>query len=370
VRLPGFNPAFAKVLGGDFKYAKLVDSIQSSRFPPTVKALADKLELSESSVKKMLSALKKMARARADYSIRMLGLRYFAVFYEGARKLPSVFERALKAEVRTLNGVLRVYAVPRGWEEEFAEEHRKAFKGYKVKVVVGDEILTSRPSLQFYLREAPSLDPISAFRVAESHPLDEYSVQKLDLATLPRNPPFFTGFRDFIDLLILAAMEYNVLDLSAVIAKYTRLVNIRFPLRKYTTHKKHIEHLVFGNRVLATDTQATTLNILMLRAERRCGRDLLRVISHYLYASQALSGLPSDAEGGENLGAASVYNLALAYFTSGGIREIESIKSLIEDYCGSEESYLLLASPNRSSIRSFTLPLKLYSLSTKKWILS
>ena len=337
MRIEAFTPSFSRLIDAGL-YAELVDSIQASGFPPEPRSIAERLGVDDSKVRSMLARLKVSgAVAKADFSLPPLGLSYVTLLLpHGA---PALWEETLLAEAETLSGLVRLYGVPRGCEGRLVESYKSL--GVKVRAaVMASERVYARPSMAFYVREVASggrITPRGALRRIDDAPRPAGVAERVMAAVVSERLP---GPRDTIDLVILSALAEDLLAFRRRLASALRKLGVRQPLRKLRVHRRHVEPMLKGSRVLAIDRGSAVAAIAVGSVESmRSLRMVVETASSYLYTLYTAFS-PSSGDG--------YLNIAIHFITSGSVAEAFEVKRLFEGVCGCRlDVYLALYSQTR-----------------------
>ncbi|WP_062662086.1 hypothetical protein [Aeropyrum camini] len=170
--LEGILYDFARMLKqGRRDLLELLDAIQYSHNPPEIGHLARMTGLDVSHVRRIVENLKNTGvRARVDYSLQKLGLSYVAMESTGSNLQYIHVEHALKSELRTALGALRIYATPTGAEEQLARYLIENYQGSRLNLLLANEVLLSKPSFTYYFEEPKDINPATALELLDNHP--------------------------------------------------------------------------------------------------------------------------------------------------------------------------------------------------------
>ncbi|BAA80780.1 hypothetical protein APE_1777 [Aeropyrum pernix K1] len=281
---------FAKMLRqGRKDLLELLDAIQYSHNPPEIGHLARMTGLDVSYVRRVVENLRNTGvRARVDYSLQKLGLSYVALESTGSNLKYIHVEHALKSELRTALGALRIYASPQGAEEQLARYLIENYEGSRLNLLLANEVLLSKPSFTYYFEEPKDINPATALELLDNHPKIPIIEEKLYRLFHKPQPTGKPAFRDLIDLMILAGLEIDSLSVQkSLVYIMKKLHDLSFPMRKYSKHKKHITSVIDGFKIMMYERMDVPAMLLYLNVQdNACMRSIAMSMSHYLYSTQ------------------------------------------------------------------------------------
>ncbi|GBF08632.1 hypothetical protein apy_03570 [Aeropyrum pernix] len=371
---------FAKMLRqGRKDLLELLDAIQYSHNPPEIGHLARMTGLDVSYVRRVVENLRNTGvRARVDYSLQKLGLSYVALESTGSNLKYIHVEHALKSELRTALGALRIYASPQGAEEQLARYLIENYEGSRLNLLLANEVLLSKPSFTYYFEEPKDINPATALELLDNHPKIPIIEEKLYRLFHKPQPTGKPAFRDLIDLMILAGLEIDSLSVQkSLVYIMKKLHDLSFPMRKYSKHKKHITSVIDGFKIMMYDRMDVPGMLLYLNIkEPSCMRSLAMAMSHYFYATQIVmyTNLEKFSIIEEELRKKSVnlgknvllYNMLIVLATSPTY--LYYVFDKIKEICDVDDVSVSFFIPEIGA-RNYTLTYKMYSPLRSSWSL-
>ena len=386
--IEGFLYDFVKMIRqGRKDLLEVLDAIQYSHNPPEVGHIARMTGLDHRYVRRVLENLKNAGvRARVDYSLQKLGLKYVTFENFGSGGTYVSISNALKSRIKTATGSLTIYSVPSQHDVDliaYALKKMNLHNSRRIVLSVFDEVVLSKPSFSYYFESSRDMNPAIALELIDNHPRVPIIEEKIYRSFSTTSSSIHTtqnryGFRDLLDLMILAGLEIDSLSIQkSIIYVMKTLHKMNFPMRKYTKHKKHITSLIDGFKVLAFDRPGSPGIIIYVKAESTsCIRNIAMMFSHYLYTSQIVystnpNNIKSIEEEIRNLVnlknlRIDIFDLALVVVTEPIY--IYGIIEKIKEMCEVTDTLVSFFIPEVGGVKNYVLPYMMYSPIKGSWI--
>jgi len=366
----GLAPALVRILQRPGRTFEIIDEISNTKPPLNAARISDALGVPRSNVSRVLNNLSKQGvTPKSMYSLKRLSVSMLSVLYVGQHqhsRMPGELLALSKSIVKTALGLLSTYFIPRSLAEEAlslvaskSPPHREALYVY------AEEIVRPHPLLAETVRSLNSkVNPYLAISVAERLADDrEYlsreSVRE-SLSLLSAEPSPKPLVKDSLDLLILSLLERDVLASKSYMDK---LIKGRLARRKYTHHllrhavpvSSHINFRLFDPR---NDM------VLIFGSGGSCARDVARVLMPYLYTAGILVG----GEAPITMGDWRQYDVLITLSLPPGY--VSRVVSWIEGLCYWDDlKYEVVNNALKMYVRAFTLPYRMFSKTTREWVL-
>ncbi|MCS7106838.1 MAG: hypothetical protein NZ902_01850 [Acidilobaceae archaeon] len=283
-------------------------------------------------------------RFRLDFVHRLIGLRVIAVAYESTwlRSVPAI-DWASSIN-HTNQGTLVFYRVPEENVQDLMELLKKSL-GEPSAFHVLDDLVLSKPSIQYYLAERYSQNPLMALKENEGHPPVDPRL------LLPYEGETMNLVKDYVDLYLLMRGEVDAV--GALVETWSALttLNVSRAKRKVLYHLSHIAGAMRGSKAILYDSSSnSTLVYAFVEGDRRCTNDLTRYFSTYLYSVAMMK-----ERGGLLI---TIFSIPPKY--------IPSVLSFVKDMCGAfrVSSHVL---PYAGIFFRQVLPIRNYDNRSKRW---
>lgn len=351
LRFDGISSELIKVLmGGESapqpRYLALMDYVQYNNPPYLQSEMESELGIPQPSISRFFAVLSEKAkvRFRLDFITRKIGLRAVAVVYNSKwpKSLPAI--DWISSINHANEGTIIFYRVPEGNVEDLYDL-LVGRAGEPDVFMQLDDFVYAKPSMKHYFIDVEQMDPIVAYRYAQSHPAVD--VRYL----LPYRGHTTNVLRDIVDLSILLYGEINSVY-SHVRAWGTLSESThQRAKKKILYHINHVQEALRGSKALIYDnSDAMTLTYVLVNSDSSCVATLPRTLLIYLYTIGVSFSTDNSI-------------LALMALPA---RYVPSTVSLIFGECGKSIS-VYTQSVHNVALRQF-LPVRNFSVRRRTWV--
>ncbi|MEM4429242.1 MAG: hypothetical protein QXJ33_05325 [Acidilobaceae archaeon] len=285
----GISPEFIKVLAsGNLKpqrrYAQVLDYVQYHN-PPYMQATMEKeLGVPQPSISRLFSLLSEEAsiRTRLDFIHKMIGLIGVVAIYEGKWINTAPAIDWISSINHTHRGTIIIYRIP----PDNLKELKLLLKyklGKPTELLIFEDFVLAKPSIEHYFVDNNELDPITALKLNEYHPVipDRYiSLYQGEVRNV---------IQDVIDLNILLYGEINSLYMHIRTWGILSSESIGRSRKKAVLHMSHVDPAMRGSRIMfLSKSEDNILAYIRVKASRECSMNILNILSTYPYATNLL----------------------------------------------------------------------------------